>query len=70
MAVNVMLKNNSGSEVTAELIDGYGGNFSATIDAGMSQNHSLMEGREIIVNGNTVYTVQTDDEGKEIVIAE
>lgn len=70
MAVNLMLKNNSGAEVTVDLIDGYGGNFTATIEAGMSQNHALMEGREISVNGQVIHTVQSEDEGKEIIIAE
>ena len=68
-AVNVMLKNGSSSTVQVELIDQYGGNFSASIDGGMSQNHTLKVNSEIKVGGNTVHVVASGDEGKEIVVA-
>lgn len=64
-----MLKNNSGETVNVEMIDQYGGNFSSPIDAGMSQNHSLMEDSNVVINGNTVHVVSTEDEGMEIVVA-
>jgi len=68
-AVNVILKNASSATVDVELIDQYGGNFTATIDAGMSQNHSLKVNSAVKVGGNTVHTVTPKDEGKEVVVA-
>ena len=59
----------SSSTVQVELIDQYGGNFSASIDGGMSQNHTLKVNSEIKVGGNTVHVVASGDEGKEIVVA-
>lgn len=50
-AVNVILKNNSSGSVEVELIDQYGGNFTATIDAGMSTNSTLKVNSEIKVGG-------------------
>lgn len=70
MAVNLMLRNNGGGDVVVDLIDSYGGNFSAEIMAGMSQNHALMEDSEVMLNGESVHHVSLDDEGQEIVIAE
>lgn len=67
--VSVILKNKSSASVTVELIDQYGGNFTATIDAGMSQSHTLKANSEIKVGGNTVHVVAPGDEGKEIVVA-
>ena len=67
--VNVILKNDSGAGVEAELIDQYGGNFTATVEAGMSQNQNLLAGSEIKVGGVAVHTVTSADEGQEIVIA-
>ncbi len=69
MAVNLILKNTSGSDVDVELIDMYGGNFTANIPADTAQNHGLMEGRDIVVNGQTVHTVTSADENMEIVVA-
>lgn len=69
-AVNVLLKNNADSTVDVELIDQYGGNFTASITGGMSQNQSLRAGSEIKVGGATVHVVAVGDEGSEIVIAE
>ncbi len=68
-AVNLILKNNSSSTVEVELIDQYGGNFTASIDAGMSQNQTLQDGSEVKVSGHPVHVVKTGDDGKEIVIA-
>ncbi len=68
-AVNVILKNNSSGSVDVELIDQYGGNFTASVDAGMGSSQTLKNGSEIKVNGATVHTVSDADEGKEIVIA-
>ncbi|MFH2123605.1 MAG: hypothetical protein ABIJ50_09020 [Pseudomonadota bacterium] len=68
--MNVLLKNNSSAAVDVELIDQYGGNFTATIDGGMSQNQSLQSSSQIKVGGNVIYKVSTNDEGQEIVIAE
>lgn len=70
MAVNLILKNNSGSEVKVEMIDMYGGNFSTTIAPGMAQNQALKEDSEIIVSGNSVHKVSSVDENMEVVIAE
>ena len=67
--VNVILRNDSDGGVEAELIDQYGGNFTATIDAGMSQNQTLQAGSEIKVGGVAVHAVTAADEGREIVIA-
>ncbi len=68
-AVNVMLKNNSSATVEAELIDQYGGNFKASVDAGMSQNHTLKVNSEVKVNNTSVHVVVPEDEGKEVIIA-
>ncbi len=70
MAVNLILKNNSGNAVKVELIDQYGGNFSATIESGMAQNHALLENSELIVEGTSVHVVVPEDENMEIVVAE
>ncbi len=68
-AVSVILKNNASASVTVELIDQYGGNFTATIDAGMSQSHTLKANSAIKVDGNTVHVVVPEDAGKEIGVA-
>ena len=68
-AVNVILKNNSSAVVEVELVDQYGGNFTASIDAGMSQNHTLKANSEVKIGGNSVHVVVTGDEGKEVVVA-
>ena len=67
--VNVILRNDSGGGVEAELIDQYGGNFTTTVEAGSSQNQNLQAGSEIKVGGVAVHTVAAADEGQEIVIA-
>ena len=67
--VNVILKNDSGSSVDVALVDQYGGNFTATVDAGTSQNQTLQAQSEIIVAETSVHVVSPDDEGREIVIA-
>jgi hypothetical protein len=69
-SVNVMLKNNSSVTVEVALVDQYGGNFSASVDGGMSQNHALKTDSEIKVGEAVIHVVKSDDEGKEIVIAE
>jgi len=68
-AVNVILKNASSGTVEVELIDQYGGNFKASLDAGMSQNHTLKVNSEIKVGGKSVHVVVSGDEGKEVVVA-
>ena len=68
-AVSVILKNDSGSSVDVELVDQYGGNFTATIEPGPSQNQTLQVGSKIKIGGTTVHEVTAEDEGKEIVIA-
>ena len=67
--VNVILKTDSGGGVEVELIDPYGGNFTATVDAGTSQNQALQAGSEIKVGGAAVHVVAAADEGQEILIA-
>ena len=68
-AVNVILKNNSSGGVEVELLDQYGGNFTASIESGMSTNQTLKVNSEIKVGGSAVHVVTTEDEGKEIVVA-
>ncbi len=68
-AVSVILKNESSSTVTVELIDQYGGNFSATIEPGMSQNHTLKANSQVKVNGSVVHVIVPGDQGKSIVVA-
>lgn len=70
MSVSVILKNNSATEVELELIDFYGGNFKAFIDPGMAQNHTLMDGSDIICGGQVVHKVMPEDSNKEILVAE
>ena len=67
--VNVILKNDSGASVDVALVDQYGGNFTATVDAGTSQNQTLQAQSEIQVAETTVHVVSPDDEGQEIIIA-
>jgi len=70
-AVNIILKNNGAAGVTVQLTDQYGGFFEVTIDPGMSQNQTVMDGSGIVINASTVHLVSAEnDEGKEIVIAE
>lgn len=68
-AVNLMLKNDSGSSVDVELVDQYGGNFTASVDGGTSQNQTLQSGSEIKIGGSPIHVVAPSDEGTEIVIA-
>ena len=67
--VNVILKNDSGSSVDLALVDQYGGNFTATVDASTSQNQTLQAQSEIKIAETTVHVVSPDDEGQEIIIA-
>ena len=67
-AVNLILKNVSEATLDVELVDQYGGNFTATIDSGMSQNQALQSGSEIKVDGTAVHVVAPADEGMEIAI--
>lgn len=68
-AVNLMLKNDSSSAVQVEMIDQYGGNFTATIEPNTSQNQTLKVQSEIKVGGNSVHMVTAQDEGKVITVA-
>jgi len=68
-AVSLILKNNSSSPVEVALIDQYGGNFTATIDAGMGQNQTLKVKSPIKIGDAVVYVVVPEDEGKEVIIA-
>ena len=68
-AVNVILKNNSSAAIEVELIDQYGGNFTATIDASTSQNQTLKSDSEMKVKDGATRKVTADDEGKEVSIA-
>ena len=68
-AVNLILKNVSEATLDVELVDQYGGNFTATIDSGMSQNQTLQAGSEVKVGDAAVHVVSTADEGLEIEIA-
>ncbi|MCI5141256.1 MAG: hypothetical protein D3909_05920 [Candidatus Electrothrix sp. ATG1] len=68
-AVNVILKNNSSAAIEVELIDQYGGNFTATIEAGTSQNQTLKVDSEMKVKDGATRKVTTKDEGKEVTIA-
>ena len=67
--VNLILKNDSGSSVDVSLVDQYGGNFTATIDGGTSQNQTLQPQSEIKIGESVVHVVAPADEGQEIVIA-
>jgi hypothetical protein len=67
--VSLILKNNSSSAVEVALIDQYGGNFTVTINAGMSQNQSLKIQSPIKIAENVVHVVVLEDEAKEIIIA-
>ena len=69
-AVNLILKNNSGAGVDVGLVDQYGGNFTASIDAGTSQNQTLKAQGEIKIGETVVHVVAPADEGAEIVVAE
>lgn len=69
-AVHVILKNDSSSSVDVELIDQYGGNFSASIDGGMASNQTLKVDSDIVVNGSSVHRVASSDESQEIVVAQ
>ena len=68
-AVNVILKNNSSAAIEVELIDQYGGNFTATIEAGTSQNQALKPDSEMKVKDGATRKVTADDEGKEVTLA-
>ena len=68
-AINVILKNNSSSAIEVELIDQYGGNYSITLDAGASQNHTVKMNSEVKVKDGAIHVVTADDEGKEVSIA-
>ena len=68
--VNVILKNDSGASVDVALVDQYGGNFTATVDAGTSQNQTLQAQSEIKIGETVVHVVVPADEGAEIVVAE
>ena len=50
-------------------MDQYGGNFTATIDGGTSQNQTLQLQSEIKIGESVVHVVSPDDEGQEITIA-
>lgn len=67
--VNVILKNNSSAAIEVELIDQYGGNFTATIDASTSQNQTLKVDSEMKVKDGATRKVTADDEGKEVTLA-
>ena len=67
--VNVILKNSSSTAIEVELIDQYGGNFTVTLEAGSSQNHTLKMNSEAKVKGGATHVVTADDEGKEVSIA-
>ena len=67
--VNLILKNDSGSSVDVALVDQYGGNFTATIDGGTSQNQTLKAQSEIKIAETTIHVVSPSDEGLEIIIA-
>ena len=69
-AVNLMLKNDSGASVDVGLVDQYGGNFTASIDAGTSQNQTLQAQSEMKIGETVVHVVVPADEGAEIVVAE
>ena len=68
-AVNVILKNNSSSAIEVELVDQYGGNFTAIIEPGTSQNQTLKMDSEIKVKDGSTRSVTSDDEGKEVTLA-
>ena len=68
-AVNVILKNNSSAAIEVELIDQYGGNFTATIEPGTSQNQALKTDSEMKVKDGNTRKVTAEDEGKEVTLA-
>ena len=68
-AVNVILKNNSSAAIEVELIDQYGGNFTATIEPGTSQNQTLKADTEMKVKDGNTRKVTAEDEGKEVTLA-
>jgi hypothetical protein len=68
-AVNVILKNNSSAAIEVELIDQYGGNFTATIEPGTSQNQALKADTDMKVKDGKTRKVTAEDEGKELMLA-
>ena len=68
-AVNVILKNNSSAAIEVELVDQYGGNFTATIEPGTSQNQTLKVDSEMKVKDGATRSVTAEDEGKEVTLA-
>ena len=68
-AVNVILKNNSSAAIEVELVDQYGGNFTATIEPGTSQNQTLKADTEMKVKDGNTRKVTAEDEGKEVTLA-
>jgi hypothetical protein len=68
-AVNVILKNNSSAAIEVELIDQYGGNFTATIEPGTSQNQTLKADSEMKVKDGSTRKVTAEDEVKEVTLA-
>ena len=68
-AVNVILKNNSSAAIEVELIDRYGGNFTATLEPGTSHNQTLKADSEMKVKDGNTRKVTAEDEGKEVVLA-
>lgn len=68
-AVNVILKNNSSAAIEVELIDQYGGNFTATIEPGTSQNQALKADSDMKVKDGKTRKVTAEDEGKEVTLA-
>ena len=68
-AVSLILKNNSASSVTVELIDQYGGNFTATVEPGTSQNQTLKVNSEVKIGEVPVHVVVPADEGMEVIVA-
>ena len=67
--VNVILKNDSDGSVDVACVDQYGGNFTATIDGGTSQNQTLKPQSEIKIGETVIHVVTPADEGQEILIA-
>ena len=67
--MSLILKNNSSQPVKLALVDQYDGNFTATIDAGMSQNQTLQAKSPIKIGEAVVHIVVLEDEGKEVIIA-
>lgn len=67
--VKVTLKNNSSSEVQLEVSESSSSTTSTSLSGGSSREFTLYDGSAIKVNGSSVHTVSSSDEGQEVAVA-